>query len=402
MNVLVIGKPQYNVVLPLEYFPVENSKNKILEKQEITGSTSVYVACMLAKWGIKVYYVGAVSGDEIGNKIRNEIESYNIDTKYMEIDYERRSRVNYVLLNKANGTSTEILHDNDTFLKKYKYDILPDYIITDGTDMGASIAAINNYPKAKIILLAKNISNEYLSLSKQSSYVCASMDFAKALTKLDFEFNKPKSLVALYQKIKDLNRAEYMVMLHDKGVLYAKDRQVKMIPGIPIEKKENDANSGAAFFGAFCYGILNGYDADTIAKTANIAAGLSLTKSGGIDAIIDKVEVFTTAGLDEEKIKAALNQNLTANEIKTESVVQNTLVTANNEQVLQNNVEPLPQPVDQNTAEIVDTNMPKVSDAMPKATETVQVQSAEVKMPQMSQNNNNNNQAEGTITNANG
>ncbi len=299
MNVIVLGKPKYNIILQTDNYPIENSKSTVNEKIEITAGTSVYVACMLAKWGMKVFYAGAIAGDEIGNKIKKEIESYGVDTKYLETDYESKSNINYVVINKDNGSSTEIEHINNVYLQKHKYDFVPDYVVTDGTDIGGAMAIANNYPTTKIILLANKVSNEYYNLSKRSKYVCANINFAEALTKIKYEFNKPKSLVDFFQKIKDLNNAEYILMLRNKGVLYNKGRQVKMIPAIPIEKISDDSNSGSAFFAAYAYGIINNYDLDEIAKIANIAGGLALTKIGSLNTIPSKEEVYETSGIKE-------------------------------------------------------------------------------------------------------
>lgn len=324
MNILVLGKPKYNIIMQTENYPVENSKNVVTEKLEITGGTSVYVACMLAKWGMKVFYAGSISGDEIGNKIKSEIESYGIDTKYLETNYESKSNINYVVINKANGSSTEVEHINNNFAQKFKYDFVPDYVITDGSDMGASMAIANNYPSTKIILLANKVSNEFYNLSKRSKYVCANIDFAEALTKLKYEFNRPKSLVDFYQKIKDLNNAEYILMLRNRGVLYTKGRQVKMIPGIPVEKVLDDSNSGSAFFAAYAYGIINNHDMDEVAKIANIAGGLALTKVGSLKTIPEKEAVYQMAGIKEGvKSEPTVQVNQATTPVTSQNVVTN-------------------------------------------------------------------------------
>lgn len=300
MNILIIGKPKINVRMVLDGFPKENSKTTIFEKQEEIGGTSVYIAKMLTNWGVPVYYAGATCGDELGLKIKSDLEASHIDTKYLETDYEHHTNMNYILLNKASGTSTEVYVDEKSYLTKHKYDN-PDYIITDGTDLGASIAAANNYPNAKIILLANKVNNEYYDLSKRSHYVVASASFASALTKIPMDY-KPKTLVNIFQKIKDLNKANFIVMLNEHGVLYAKERDVKMLPALKVEKQD-DSNSGAAFFGAYIYGLINNMDIDDTAKIANIAGGIALTKIG-MDSIPLKSEVFRLAGIDESKVKS--------------------------------------------------------------------------------------------------
>ena len=302
MRVLVIGKPLITSTIILDNFINEGTKTIINERHDEVAGNSVYIAKMLNNWGLEVYYAGAICGDEQGLKIKDELEKENINTTYIETDYERHSSINYILLNKKTGISTQILLDNEAYLTKHRYDINPEFIVTDGTDMGAAIAAANNYPRAKIILLANKVNNDFYNLSKRCHYVCASSSFASALTKMPIDF-KPKALVDLYQKIKDLNKASYIVMLKEKGVLYAKDLNVKQIPGINVQIID-DTYSGSAFFSAYAYGILNNMDIDDIAKIANIAGGISL-KEIGIKSIPTKEEVFKLAG-----IKLNISDNL--------------------------------------------------------------------------------------------
>lgn len=313
MNVLVIGKPTFDIILPIEKFPADGDIYNLKEKIEVPSGASLYVACMLAKWGMKVYYAGSVCGDEYGTKIKNTLENFQVDTKFLEVDYEHKTGLNYVLLNRASSKNTKISINDEIFAKKYKYDFIPDYIITDGSDMGASIAATNNYPTSKIIMLANKANDDYYNLSKKASFVCASVKYAEALTKMEYDFNHPKTLVNIFQKIKDLNKAEYILMLRDKGVMYISERNVKMIPGITIEKKD-DSNSGSAFFAAYAYGIINNLGIETTAKIANIAGGLALTKVGSIYTIPELNEVYNLAGIKKEEKPSEKEEKGTTNE----------------------------------------------------------------------------------------
>jgi sulfofructose kinase len=306
MKVLVIGKPSFNVILPLESFVLENTKTSLALKEELIGGSSVYAACLLAKWGVDVSYTGVVGGDQYGTLIKNSLESYKVNTKFLEINYEKKTSMNYILINKTNGSSTQIYVDNGVMLTKYKYDFVPDVILMDGTDVNGSLAALNNFPMAITILLANKVNETIYDISKRCKYVIANSNFAKALTKMDIEINRSKSLVNLFQKIKDLNKAEYVVTLRDNGMLYVSNRQVKMLPAVKVNVVD-DTNAGSVFFGAFAYGVINNYDADIRAKIANTAAALSLTKIG-ITSIPDLNEVLNLIGVKEEVVPNE-NQN---------------------------------------------------------------------------------------------
>ncbi len=327
MKILVIGKPTYNVILPIDKFIVEGSKNQISDKLEMGGGTSFYTANLLGKWKVPVSYTGVVGSDIYGTKIKSDLESNGVNTKFLEINYEHPTNFNYLLINKTNGSSTEIIKINhEVNLTKYKYDFIPDILILDGTDIAGSLAALNNFPRATSILFANKVSEGLYDLSKRCTYVVANVDYAKALTKMELEIGKPKLLVNFMQRIKDLNKAQYIVMLREHGVLYTSNNQVKMIPAIKIEKKVDDTNSGKAFFAAVCYGIINNYEIDNTVKIANIAAGLSLTKMGSLNSIPELEEVLNLAGLKEvvtnnsssNEVTEVLEEELSANQSPNE------------------------------------------------------------------------------------
>ncbi len=300
MNILVIGKPTYNVILPLTNFLVESSKTYVTEKLEMGGGASFYAAKLLGKWNMPVSYAGVVGSDLYGNKIKTELEEAKVNIKYLEINYEHPTSYNYIILNQASGSSTQIIrHNPEINLTKYKYEFIPDYIIMDGTDPSGSVAALNNFPNAVSILLANKVSEELYNISKRCNYVVANSTYARALTKMELELNKSKSVVNFMQKIKDLNKAQYTITLNKDGVLYVSDNQVKILPALKVEKIIDDTNASGVFFGSFCYGVINGYNIDNIVKLANIAASLSLTKIGSENSIPDLSEVLDIAGLKE-------------------------------------------------------------------------------------------------------
>lgn len=279
MKILVIGKPTYNIILTQDKYLVEGSKNLLTEKHEMMGGASVYAAVLLAKWGMDVTYTGVLGADPNGQKIKTDLENAGINTKYIELNYENKTSLDYIIINKVNGSSTQMLMEMPINLLKYKYDFIPDYIIMDGTDPMGALAALNNFPHAKFILLANKVDQELYNISKRCNYVVANSSFAKALTKMDLELNKSKALVNFFQKIKDLNKAEYVVTLKDKGVLYTKEREVKMLPATKTNVVD-DTNAGPIFFGAYCYGIVNGIDKDVTMKIASASAAVGMQKYG--------------------------------------------------------------------------------------------------------------------------
>ena len=297
MKVLVIGKPTYNFILQVDSFIKEGSKTLLNENLELAGGPSVYIASLLSKWGMEVYLTGVIGNDSYGQKIKKQLEEAGVNISFLETNYEVETSTNHIIINKQSGSSTEIINNKDVYLTKYKYDFTPDYILIDGTDVNGALAALNNYPNVPSILFANKISKEIYDLSKKSNYVVCTTRFAEELTKLKLETKKPKSLVNFMQRIKDLNKAEYTIMLRNSGAMYVSDNQVKLLPAVKVNKIIDDTHSSYLFFAAYVYGIMNNYGPDNSVKIANAAGGISLTKLGPLNAMLDHQGVLDLAGL---------------------------------------------------------------------------------------------------------
>ena len=72
MKILIIGKPTYNVVLPISQYLLEGTKNNIQEKIEMGGGSAVVAATLLSKCKTPVSFAGVVGSDIFGNKIKSD------------------------------------------------------------------------------------------------------------------------------------------------------------------------------------------------------------------------------------------------------------------------------------------------------------------------------------------
>ena len=316
MNVIVVGKPRIDVTKFVKEFPKEGDNLIINDREQITGGVSIYVACMLAKWGINVTYMGLVGGEEEGVKIKTFLEERHIESRFVEINYEVKTNKNYSILT-DNGKRTNLIYDNQKYLTKYKLDFEPDYIIVDGSDFDGALALVNNYPNAKVIFLANVFSKDYYNFSKKCSYVVTNEKFASAATKLSINYHKEKTLVDLMQKLQDLENAKYIVNLRGNGTLYVKDRQVKFVSKVDSVLRD-EYMMEAAFFGAFAFGIITNMDMDKIGKLCNMVYYKSGEKIGNINNILDKDEMFKLCSINVKEESAPSEETLT--EQKTENV----------------------------------------------------------------------------------
>ncbi len=289
MLALNIGKITYDITIPMDKYPVENSKIILKEKLEASGGSSSNVAALLGKWNADSYFAGVVGYDELGNNVKKELESYNVHTQFMEVNYEKKTTSTFILASKETTSRTQLMVEPEVYhLKKSDYDVRPDAIYTDGFEYSATLSAFNKFPQSLSVLgagLNYADTKEVIALAKYAKYVIFSLEFACMVTKMKVDPDNGEHLFNLYKELKDLfPKSNNIVTLHNKGVLYSIDGNVRVMPTINVSEVDR-TGAGDIFDGAFIYGLLKKYDLEKCIRLANIAAALSTTKYGAKNSI---------------------------------------------------------------------------------------------------------------------
>ncbi len=289
MTILSIGKTTYDIIIPVDGYPVENTKTIVTEKIEGSGGVACNVAYLIGKWNNESYFAGIVGYDDFGSTIRKELEAEHVNTSFMEINYENKTTTTFVVNNKQNTSRTQLMIEPQIYhLKRYDYDISPHVIYSDGFEYSATMAAINKFKTVPVVLgagLGYGDTKEILSLAKYAKYVIFSKEFAEQLTKMTVDPTNASSLLNLYKALKErFHDNEIVVTLGANGALYSANNNVEYMPTIPVKEVDKTA-AGDIFDGAFVYALGKGYDIEKCVRIANIAAGLSTAKMGGKDSI---------------------------------------------------------------------------------------------------------------------
>jgi len=333
-KVLIISKPTFNNIMPLVDFPKNRDIYNLSETIEsIMGEANV-AAYILGKYNVAASYTGIVGNDEAGSKFKKILEGVNIDTKFIETDYEVSTDITHTIINAEKGGFSHIkVNSMVKDLTKFKYDFNPSYIVFDDKDFSGANAALNNYPNVKTIFYGKNPNKDAINMCKRSDYIVCNINFASKLTGLEISLNKPKSIIALYQKLIDLFKGVWIITLGEYGVIYSNENQVKMIPALKCEVIDRDKASGV-FFGTFAYAIVTGMGIENAVRLANINASQSLAKIGAINGLMDINELL--------KYKT-INDNLSVEkQDAVQSVVEHSMQQVNtNEAVEINNKDEL-------------------------------------------------------------
>lgn len=310
MKVLCIGHSSWDITVPVDGYPVENTKYRFNEKYSAGGGPAGNAAYLLGKWGVDTVIASVVGSDDFGEKIKKEFQTINVNTTYLETSYDKETSFSFILINKNNGNRTVFnVAEDHPALKKLTYDFTPDIIFTDGHDYGATQNAIRNYPNAISIIDAGRVTPELLELCKYIKYIVCSKGFAETVTDLKFDFNNPQSLVNVYLKLQDkYPHSIIVVTLEEHGALYQINNEIRIMPGLKVNALDT-TGAGDIFHGAFTYGVVNGFDLEKIITLANIAAGLSVTKIGSRLSIPSLSEV-----LDYYAKKEGQNNNVQNNQ----------------------------------------------------------------------------------------
>ena len=293
MKVLCVGQSTFDVTTKVDKFPEEGSVTNFNEVYECGGGSAANAAFILGKYKVDSYLGSMVGDDTFGNTIRKELEKVGVHTEYMEIAYEKRTALSYILLNEKEKKRTILnVNKEKLVMKKTEFPMDPDLVLVDSFDYGASLSAFNKYANKITIIDAKIANSETIELCKYAKYIIASKDFASYVSGIKIDFNNPNSLVNCYSALlnKFPNR-NIIVTLADKGAMYLMDNQIKVMPGLKVN--EVDATGAKDIFcGSFAYALLKGYDIEKTVTFANIASGLSVVKIGGRTSIPEYDEIM--------------------------------------------------------------------------------------------------------------
>ena len=293
MKVLCIGHSSWDITVPVDDYPTENTKYRYSAKYAAGGGPASNAAYLLGKWGVDTVIATSIGSDDFGTKIKKEFQEVNVATEYIETSYEKDTSFSFILVNKKNGSRTVFnVATEHPPLKKLNYEFTPDIIFTDGHDYGASQNALSKYPHAITVIDAGRVTQELLELCKYIKYIVCSKGFAETVTNLKFDFNNPQSLVNVYTKLQNkYPNANIVVTLEEHGALYQIDNQIKIMPGLKCNAVDT-TGAGDIFHGAFVYGLANNFDMEKIITLANIAGGLSVQKMGSRLSVPNLSEVL--------------------------------------------------------------------------------------------------------------
>ncbi len=290
IKIVCIGHASYDVTLPLDGFPIENTKIRISDRVECGGGPACTAAYLLGKWGCDVTFFGVVGSDKEGSCIKKELDEASVCTNYLEMNDDYETPIGYVIANIESGTRTILTTRYEKQMKKITIDFVPDIILMDGQEYEFSKYLVETYREAITVIDASRVTDEVLDLASLCDYLVCSRDFAEQVTGIKVNFDDMCTLEQLYLKMQQKFSNHIVITLEQWGCLYKEENQLFRMPSIFV-KAIDSTGAGDIFHGAFVYGLSKKYPMELILKGANVAGVLSTQKIGSRYSIPTREEV---------------------------------------------------------------------------------------------------------------
>ncbi len=296
MDILCVGHAAYDVVLSLPHFPQEDQKYVLEQKTECGGGPAANAAYLLAKWGVSTGFMGQVGQDVYGRHIILELKEIGVDLQLLQVNDNNPTPYSTILVNNKNGSRT-ILNVRKPPMPLKNLDELssklnPKVLLMDGHELGASLKALEMYPKAQSILDAGSVKPATLELASKVDYLITSKYFA-------LNFCQTKSLhndndaASCLQKLQQLGQAQVVVTLGQHGLLYLEKGKMLRLPARPVVPVDT-TGAGDVFHGAFAFGLLKGFRLTKNLTFSSAASALSVQQPGARTSIpkLEQVQLF--------------------------------------------------------------------------------------------------------------
>lgn len=292
MKAVCVGHSTYDITIPMDHYPIENTKYRISNKIECGGGPASNGAYLLAKWGIDTTIASVVGDDYYGEKVIEDFQKIGANCKYIEKKENHSTSSSYIIANTSNGSRTILSAKKDP-IRKLSQEVKEqaDLILIDGEHPETAKEVLENNKDAISVLDAGRLNDDTKMLGKMVTYLVCSHDFAEEFTKKKTDIRDFNTLIEIYDALKKYFKTNIIITLEANGSFTEIDGKYKIIPSIVV-KALDSTGAGDIFHGAFAYFIAKGYPLEEAIKYASITGAISVTRIGSRFSIPSLEEVI--------------------------------------------------------------------------------------------------------------
>ncbi|MCY2925968.1 MAG: PfkB family carbohydrate kinase [Planctomycetota bacterium] len=289
MNVqaLCVGHASCDLTMLVEAYPAENSKAETEALLEAGGGPAANAAWLLASWGVPTAFAGAVGEDAYGRRVAEEFLAVGVDISLLDQQPGQATAVSFILVNRANGSRTIVNRKRSgpaIALGRAKLAAwAPPFLLLDGHEPAASLAAMEALPKAVTMLDAGSLREGTKLLAPRVDYLVCSERFARQATGLE-SLGEASARAECLRRLREINGKTVVVTLGEQGLIYDDGRQSGHLQARAVRPVDTTA-AGDVFHGAMVFALLKQMPLVEALKVATTAAGLSVQSAGGRTSI---------------------------------------------------------------------------------------------------------------------
>lgn len=297
IEALCIGHAAWDISVWVPEFPQENSKSEVRTLVECSGGPAANAACLLAKWGVRTGFVGAVGTDDAGARVRQSFEQFGVATAGLQGFESWPTPVSIVLVSESNGSRTIVNRSlgstaHPPLSLEASRDESPRLLLFDGHELSASLEAMERWPDAITMLDAGSLREGTRVLAGKVRHLVASERFARQLTGLESLHSTEHQANAI-AALHSMSGNDVVITLGEAGLIAGNSDAWQHIPAFPAQAVDT-TGAGDIFHGALAYHLLrNGNQLnDDSLRFASAAAALSVRVRGSSSSIPAREDVI--------------------------------------------------------------------------------------------------------------
>lgn len=236
MKAVCVGHSTYDITIPMDHYPIENTKYRISNKIECGGGPASNGAYLLAKWGIDTTIASVVGDDYYGEKVIEDFQKIGANCKYIEKKENHSTSSSYIIANTSNGSRTILSAKKDP-IRKLSQEVKEqaDLILIDGEHPETAKEVLENNKDAISVLDAGRLNDDTKMLGKMVTYLVCSHDFAEEFTKKKTDIRDFNTLIEIYDALKKYFKTNIIITLEANGSFTEIDGKYKIIPSIVVK-----------------------------------------------------------------------------------------------------------------------------------------------------------------------
>jgi sugar/nucleoside kinase (ribokinase family) len=255
---------------------------------ELTGGQAATAALALARLGSKVAWLGAVGDDAAAERVMAPLRASGVDCSGVKRVAGGRTRAAEIRVDPSDG-EREVQAERDPGVALTPDDLDPARLASarvvhlDAEDPAASLRAAEEATRsgAAVVLDAERAFPGWSELVRQTDFPIVSRPFAEEISK----GSERGGLLALAERARCLA----VVTLGSEGAIACAAGSTEVIASSSFRVEARDTTgAGDAFHAGFIWGLLQGFDAAAVLRTAHAVAALACTALGAQGGLPDR------------------------------------------------------------------------------------------------------------------